>query len=146
MDASVEVLPWHSSEAMVLGPQMIQDMADYVKKIRLKMKAAQNRQKSYADLHRRDFEFAVGDKVLLRVSPMKGIMRYGKRGKLSPKFIGPFEILKRIGEVPYQLDLPASLEKVHSVFHVSQLQKYLSDPWHILTPEVIELDESLIYE
>ena len=135
-----------SSEAVMLGPQFVQDMIDDIKKIRGKMQAAQDRQKSYADLDRRDVEFAVGDKVLLRVSAIRGVMRFGKRGKLSPKYIGPFEIIARIGEVAYKLELPNELEKVHNVFHVSQLRKYVKDPSHILTPEVIELDESLTYK
>ncbi|XP_074293340.1 uncharacterized protein LOC141620338 [Silene latifolia] len=73
-------------------------------------------------------------------------MRFGKKGKLSPKFIGPYEILERISEVAYRLDLPADLERVHNVFHVSQLKKYISDPSHVLDPEIIELDETMIYE
>ena len=129
----------------MLGPQFVQDMIDDIKKIRGKMQAAQDRQKSYADLHRRDVEFEVGDKILLRVSSMRGVLRFGKRGKLSPKYTGPFEIIARIGEVAYKLELPNELEKVHNVFHVSQLRKYVKDPSHILTPQVIELDEYLTY-
>ena len=91
-------------------------------------------------------EFKVGEKVLLRVSPTKGIMRFGKKGKLSPKFFGPHEILERIGEVTYRLDLPANLEKVHNVFHISQLRRYIGDPSHVLDPEVIEVDETMTYE
>ena len=119
---------------------MFLDMIEDVKKIRLKMKVAPNRHKSYADLHRRDIEFEVGNHVLLRVSPMRGVIRFRNRGKLSLKFNGPFEILDRIGEVAHILGLPAALEKVHTVFHVSQLWKYLSDPKHEIKPNVIELD------
>jgi len=125
---------------------MVQDMVEQIRVIRQKMKTAQDRQKSYADLRRRAIEFEVGDKVLLRVSPMKGVMRFGKKGKLSQKFIGPYEILDRIGEVAYRLALPPCLAKVHNVFHVSQLRKYLSDPSHVIAPETIELDDSLTYE
>jgi len=134
------------SDTVILGPEMIQEMISQVHIIREKMRAAQDRQKSYADLKRSDIEFAVGDKVLLKVSPMKGVMRFGKRGKLSQKFIGPYEILDRVGEVAYRLALPPSLDKVHNVFHVSQLRKYVSDPRHILEPEHIEIDEQLSYE
>ncbi|XP_074277497.1 uncharacterized protein LOC141601129 [Silene latifolia] len=121
-------------------------MIEQIQLIRQKMRAAQDRQKSYADLHRRDIEFAVGDKVLLKVSPMRGVMRFGKKGKLSQKFIGPYEILDRVGEVAYRLALPPALDRVHNVFHVSQLRKYVSDPSHILEMENIELDESLSYD
>ncbi|XP_074297951.1 uncharacterized protein LOC141628754 [Silene latifolia] len=110
-----------SAKAVILGPQMVQDIIDQVHLICQKMKAAQHRQKSYADLHRTDIEFAVSDKVLLKVSPMRGVMRLGKRGKLSQKFIGFYEILDQIGVVTYQLFLPPSLDRVHNVFRVSQL-------------------------
>ncbi|XP_074277146.1 uncharacterized protein LOC141600796 [Silene latifolia] len=134
-----------SAEIMVLEPRIVQDMVEQVKLIRQKMKAAQDRQMSYADLHRRDMEFEVGDKVLLKVSPMRRVMRFGKKGKLSQKFIGPYEILDRVGEVAYRLTLPPTLDRVHNVFHVFQLQRYVSDPSHMLEVENIELDESLSY-
>ncbi|XP_074283416.1 uncharacterized protein LOC141607965 [Silene latifolia] len=109
------------------------------------MRAAQDRQKSYVDLRRSDIEFAVGYKVLLKVSPMRGVMRFEKSGKLSQKFIGPYEILDRVGEVAYRLALPPALDRVHNVFHVSQLYKYISDPSHVLEAEMIELDDALTY-
>ncbi|XP_074277984.1 uncharacterized protein LOC141601589 [Silene latifolia] len=109
------------------------------------MKAALDRQKCYADLHRRNIEFVVGDKVLLKVSPMRGVMRLGKREKLSQKFNGPYEILDRIGEVANRLALPPSLDRVHDVFHVSQLRKYVNDPSHVLEVKNIKLGESLTY-
>ena len=121
-------------------------MVEQIRVIWQKMKTAQDRQKSYADVHRRPMEFEVGDKVLLKVSPMKGVMRFGKKGKLSPKFIGPYEILDRVGEVAYHLALPPCLDRVHNVFHVSQLRKYLSDPSHVIEPETIQLDDTLTYE
>jgi len=135
-----------STETLVLGPQMVQDMVEQIKVIRQKMKTAQDRQKSYADVRRRPMEFEVGDKVLLKVSPMKGVMRFGKKGKLSQKFIEPYEILDRVGEVAYRLALPPSLDRVHNVFHVSQLRKYLSDPSHMIEVEMIEINDSLNYE
>ncbi|XP_074315088.1 uncharacterized protein LOC141651269 [Silene latifolia] len=98
-----------SAEVVVLGPQMVQDMIEQVHLIRQKMKAVQDRQKSYVDLHRRDIEFQLGDKVLLKVSPMRGVMRFSKRGKLSEKLIGPNEIWDRIGEMAYRLALPPAL-------------------------------------
>ena len=110
------------------------------------MLTAQSRQKSYADTRRRDLKFEVGDKVFLKVSPMKGVMRFGKKGKLSPRFVGPFEVLERIGVVAYRLALPPSLSAVHNVFHVSMLRKYISDPSHVLNYEPLQLNQDLTYE
>ncbi|XP_070043988.1 uncharacterized protein, partial [Nicotiana tomentosiformis] len=105
----------------------------------------QSRQKSYADRKVRDLAFMVGERVLLRVSPMKGVMRFGKKGKLSPRFIGPFEILRRVGEVAYKLALTPNLAGVHPVFHVSMLRKYHSDPTHVLDFSSVQLDKDLSY-
>ncbi|KAL5554940.1 hypothetical protein UlMin_037176 [Ulmus minor] len=110
------------------------------------METAQSRQKSYADKRRRPLEFQVGDSVFLKVAPMKGVMSFGKKGKLSPRFIGPFEILERIGKVTYKLALPPELSSVHNVFHVSMLKKYVSDPSHVLEHEPIQVNEDLTYE
>ncbi|XP_022159225.1 uncharacterized protein LOC111025643 [Momordica charantia] len=110
------------------------------------MQVAQSSQKSYADVRRRELEFVVGERVFLRVAPVKGILRSGKKGKLSARFIGPFEILERIGPVAYRLAMPPSLAAVHNVFHVSMLRKYIHDPSHVLDPEPLQLDESLCYE
>jgi hypothetical protein len=96
------------------------------------MRVAQDRQKKYADRRRTEIVFEVGDHVWMRVSPTRGVRRFGIRGKLSPRFIGPFEILERVGEVAYRLALPPSLAGVHDVFHVSQLRRYIPDPSHIL--------------
>ena len=96
------------------------------------MLTAQSRQKSYADVRRKDLEFAAGDFVWLKISPMKGVVRFGKRGKLSPRYIGPFEILSRVGDCAYQLALPPALSVVHNVFHVSMLRKYVPDESHVL--------------
>ncbi|XP_057251691.1 uncharacterized protein LOC130591793 [Beta vulgaris subsp. vulgaris] len=134
------------SETIVLGPEFIEDTVKQVRLIQEKIRAAQDRQKSYADLKRRDEEYEVGESVLLKVSPTKGVMRFGKRGKLSPKYIGPYKILTRVGKVAYRLELPNELSKVHNVFHVSQLRKYIADSSHVLQPESIELDETLTYE
>ena len=90
--------------------------------------------------------FMEGDHVWLRISPMKGVMRFGKKGKLSPRFIGPFEILSRVGEVPYKLALPLSLSAVHLVFHVSMLWKYISDESHVLLLDSVELGPDLTFE
>ncbi|KAL5559127.1 hypothetical protein UlMin_035338 [Ulmus minor] len=95
---------------------------------------------------RRPLEFKEGDYVFLKVAPMKGVMRFGKKGKLSPRYIGPFEILDRIGKVAYKLALPSELASVHNVFHVSMLRKYVSDPSHVLVSEPIEVREDLTYQ
>ncbi|CAL5440217.1 unnamed protein product [Camellia sinensis] len=106
----------------------------------------QSRQKSYANRRRRLLVFEVGDRVFLKISPRRGLMRFGKSGKLSPRFIGPFEILERIGEVAYHLALPPQLSGVHDVFHVSMLRKYELDPSHVLDWTDLEVDEDASYE
>ncbi|KAD4981706.1 hypothetical protein E3N88_18377 [Mikania micrantha] len=107
------------------------------------MAAACDRQKSYADKRRKPLEFQVGDKVLLKFWPWKGVIRFGKRDKLNTRYIGPFEILKQIGPVAYQLNLPAELDGVHNVFHVSNLKKCLSDETLVIPQDEIQVDEQL---
>ncbi|XP_022008037.1 uncharacterized protein LOC110907352 [Helianthus annuus] len=113
--------------------------------IRARLKAAQDRQKAYADKRRRPIEFQVGDYVLLKVSPWKGIIRFRKRGKLGPRYIGPFKILARVGKVAYRLELPPTLDGIHNTFHVSQLRKCLADEAALVPLDDIELDEGLKY-
>nr|GEU58650.1 putative reverse transcriptase domain-containing protein [Tanacetum cinerariifolium] len=91
------------------------------------MQAARDRQKSYADLKRKPMEFQVGDKVMLKVSPWKGVVRFGKRGKLNPRYVGPFKVLEEIRKVSYKLELPEELSRVHNTFHVSNLKKGHAD-------------------
>ncbi|XP_057249311.1 uncharacterized protein LOC130590778 [Beta vulgaris subsp. vulgaris] len=134
------------TESLNLGPDMIEETTKKVKLIQEHMKAAQDRQKSYADKKRQDLEFEIGEKALLKVSPTKGVMRFGRKGKLSPRYIGPYEVLERIGEVAYRLALPTELANVHNIFHVSQLRRYVHDPNHILQPETVELDQNLTFE
>ena len=132
-------------ESKLVGPDLIQEAIEKVQLIRERLVTAQSRQKSYADQRRRPLEFGVGEHVFLRVSPMKGILRFGRRGKLSPRFIGPFEILERVGQAAYRLALPPDLSGVHPVFHVSMLRKYVHDPSHIIQHNLVELDENLSY-
>ena len=118
-------------ESQVFGPDVLRDVKEQVQMIRDNLKVAQSRQKSYVDTTRRDLVFQVGDYVYLKVSPMKGIKRFSMKGKLAPRYIGPFKVLERRGEVAYQLELLESLSGVHDVFHVSQLKKCLrrNYPW-----------------
>ncbi|KAD5507502.1 hypothetical protein E3N88_15205 [Mikania micrantha] len=101
--------------------------------------------KSYADKRRRPIEFEVGDQVLLKVSPWKGVIRFRKRGKLSPRFIGPFRIMARVGKVAYRLNLPDELSEIHPTFHVSHLRKCLADDVAYVPLSDIEVDERLNY-
>ncbi|KAF5799612.1 putative Chromo-like domain superfamily protein [Helianthus annuus] len=113
--------------------------------IRARLKAAQDRQKAYADKRRRPIGFRVRDYVLLKVSPWKGIICFRKHGKLGPHYIGPFKILDRVGKVAYRLELPPTLDGIHSTFHVSQLRKCLADETTLVPLDDIELDEGLNY-
>ncbi|XP_060178387.1 uncharacterized protein LOC132608377 [Lycium barbarum] len=137
---------FEAGEAKVLGPDLVKAALDTVKLIKQRLLAAQSRQKAYANKRHRELEFSVGDHVFLRVSPMKGVLRCGKKGKLIPRYIGPYEILEKIGAVAYRLALPPELSTVHSVFHVSTLRKYIPDPSHVLKASNIQLDENLTYE
>ncbi|KAH9778034.1 Endonuclease [Citrus sinensis] len=133
-------------ERKLLGPELIQITVDKIKLIRGRLQTAQSRQKSYADRRRRELEFEKGDFVFLKVSPWKGVFRFGKKGKLSPGFIGPFEILERIGPVAYRIALPPSLSRLHNVFHVFVLRKYIADPSHVLDYQPIQITEDMSYE
>ncbi|KAE8661723.1 Ribosomal protein S8 family protein isoform 1 [Hibiscus syriacus] len=135
-----------TTDKEVLGPELIQELKEKVQAIQNNLNTAADRQKSYTDLKRKVFEFQVEDKVFLKVSPWKKVLRFKRKGKLSPRFIGPYEIVKRVGPVVYQLALPPEMEKIHDVFHVSMLRKYRSDPSHIVTPEEIKIQPDLTYE
>jgi hypothetical protein len=113
--------------------------------IRERMKAAQDRQKAYADRRTRPLEFEEGDYVFLKVSPWKGVIRFRKRGKLGPRYIGPFKVLQRVGRVAYRLDLPPELERIHNTFHVSQLRKCLADATAHVPLDDIVVDEKMNY-
>ncbi|GKC55908.1 reverse transcriptase domain-containing protein, partial [Tanacetum coccineum] len=106
---------------------------------------ARDRQKSYADVRRKHLEFQVGDRVMLKVSPWKGVVRFGKRGKLNPRYIGPFKVLAKVGTVAYRLELPQQLSRVHSTFHVSNLKKCLSDEPLAVPLDEIHIDDKLCF-
>ncbi|KAI3755146.1 hypothetical protein L1987_54941 [Smallanthus sonchifolius] len=112
-------------DSQLTGPELVHETSEKIVQIRNRMAAARDRQKSYADKRKKPLEFQVGDKILLKVSPWKDVIRFGKRGKLNPRYVGPFEIVKRIGPVAYQLNLPDTLNRVYNVFHVSNLKKCL---------------------
>lgn len=133
-------------ERTITGPDLVEQTREKVKVIRDRLKAAQDRNKSWADSKRRHLEFAEGDKVYLKVSPTKGVMRFGEKGKLSPRYIGPYEVLERIGTLAYRLALPPILAQVHNVFHVSQLRKYVPDPSHVLEPRPLKVRSDATYE
>ena len=130
-------------DSQIIGPDLILETSEKIVQIRNRMAAARDRQKSYADKRRKPLEFKVGDRVLLKVSPWKGVVRFGKRNKLNPRYVGPFRILRRIGPVAYRLELPEQLQGIHNVFHVSQLKKCLSDETLIVPLEELEIDEQL---
>ncbi|GJZ33787.1 hypothetical protein Tco_0579223 [Tanacetum coccineum] len=107
------------------------------------IQTARDQQKSYADLKRKPMEFQVGDKVMLKVSPWKGVVRFGKRGKLNPRYVGPFKVLKKVGAVAYKLELPQELSRVHNTFHVSNLKKCYSDDPLVVPLEGLQVDDKL---
>ena len=119
-------------ESSTTGPDLIRDTSAKVDLIQRHLLKAQSRQKSYEDRRRRSLEFEADDHFFLRVMPKRGVVKFGKQGKLSPRFIEPFEILERVGIVAYRLALPPSLAGVHEVLHVSMLWKYIGDPTHIV--------------
>ena len=96
-------------------------------------------------MKRKDIRYEIGEKVFLKVSPWKKVMRFGKKGKLSPRFIDPYEVIEKVGPVAYRLALPPDLEMIHNVFHVSMLRRYRSDPSHVVSSETIELRPDLTY-
>ena len=133
-------------ESSITGPDLIRDTSEKVSLIRQRLLTAQSRQKSYADVRRRPLEFKVRGHFFLKVMPKRGVGRFGKRGKLSLRFIGLFKILERIGIVTYRLALPPSMSGVHEIFHVSMLQNYTSDPAHVVDWGQIEVDTDETFE
>nr|GEX32147.1 putative reverse transcriptase domain-containing protein [Tanacetum cinerariifolium] len=122
---------------------MIQEMTEKIILIKQRIQAAQGRQKSYADRKRKSMKFEVGDRVMLKVSPWKGVVRFIKRGKLNPRYIKPFKLLARVGDVAYRLELPRELSRVHHTFHVSNLKKcYAGEPL-AMPLEGVHIDNTL---
>ena len=134
------------SERRLVGPELVQVTSEKVKVVRDNLKIARDRHKSYADNHRRDLQFEISDQVFLKISPWKGVLRFGKRGKLSQRYIGPYEIVSKVGPVAYKLKLPPELSRIHDTFHVSMLRKYIPDLSHVLREQPVQLKENLTYE
>ncbi|KAI3797797.1 hypothetical protein L1987_33060 [Smallanthus sonchifolius] len=130
-------------EAQITGPELIQETSDKIIQIRDNIRVARSRKKSYADKPRKPLEFQVGDLVLLKVCPWKGVIHFGKKGKLAPRYVGPFKILERIGKVAYKLELPPSLGNVHPTFHVSNLKKCLADENLHIPLDDVRIDETM---
>jgi hypothetical protein len=145
-------LNWsETGESQVFGPDIIKEAEEQVQLIWNRLKAAQSRQKSYADSRRRPLTFQVGDFVYLRVTPLKGMQRFHEKGKLAPRYIGPYKILERRGELSYKLELPPKLSEFHDVFHVSQLRKCLQAPnqpetFKEVDQDTIDLNHDLTYD
>ncbi|KAF5802176.1 putative nucleotidyltransferase, Ribonuclease H [Helianthus annuus] len=130
-------------DVQLSGPELVLETTDKITQITEHLKVARDRQKSYADGKRKSLKFEVGDKVLLKVSPWKGVMRFGKKGKLSPRYIGPFEIIECVGSMAYKLNLPEELSGIHNVFHICNLKKCLADESLVIPHTDVHIDESL---
>ena len=134
------------NEHKLIESDIEKETKETIQVIQQRLKAASDRQKSYVDLKRKDIEYEVGDKVFLKVSLWRKILRFGKKGKLSPRFIGPYEILERIGPVTYCLALPLELAKLHNVFHVSMLRKFRFDESHIFPVQDIQVQSDFSFD
>nr|GEZ48593.1 putative reverse transcriptase domain-containing protein [Tanacetum cinerariifolium] len=130
-------------EGQLIGHELVQETTEKISQIKDRLNATRDRQKSYANKKRKPLEFSVGDYVLLKVSPLKGVVRFGKKGNLAPRFVGPFKIIEKVGPVAYRLDLPEELNGVHDTFHVSNLKKCLGDPTLQVPLDEIRIDAKL---
>ncbi|GJR03373.1 putative reverse transcriptase domain-containing protein [Tanacetum coccineum] len=132
-------------EAQILGPELIQETTEKIVQIKQRMQAARDRQKSYADLKCKPMEFQVEDKFMLKVSPWKGVVRLANGGKLNPRYVRPFKMLGKVGEVAYKIELPEELSRVHNTFHVSNLKKCYADEPLAVPLDGFHFDDKLQY-
>ncbi|GJX98506.1 putative reverse transcriptase domain-containing protein [Tanacetum coccineum] len=130
-------------EIQLTGPEIVQETTEKIIQIKQRMQAARDQQKSYADLKRKPMEFQVGDKVMLKVSPWKRVVHFGKREKLNPRYVRPFKVLEKVGEVSYKLELPEELSRVHNTFHVSNLKKCYADEPLAVPLDGLHFDDKL---
>ncbi|GJR14230.1 hypothetical protein Tco_0796882 [Tanacetum coccineum] len=130
-------------DSELTGLEIIHETTENVIQIKIRIQAARDRQKNYADVRRKPLEFQLRDMVMLKVSPWKGVIRFGKRGKLKPCYIEPFKILAKVGTVAYRLELPKQLSRVYSTFHVSNLKKCLSNKTLVIPLDEIQIDDKL---
>ncbi|GKE51081.1 putative reverse transcriptase domain-containing protein [Tanacetum coccineum] len=130
-------------DAQLTGPAIIHETIKKIIQIKSRIQASRDRQKSYANIRRKPKVFHVGDKVMLNVSPWKGVVCFGKWGKLNPRYVGPFKVIKRVGTVSYKLQLPQQLSRVHNIFHVSNLKKCLSNESLVIPLEELRVDDKL---
>ncbi|GJU05459.1 putative reverse transcriptase domain-containing protein [Tanacetum coccineum] len=130
-------------DAQLTGLEIVHKTTEKIIQNKKRIQAAQDRQKSYADRRHKPLEFEVGDKFMLKVSPWKRVIRFGKRGKLYPRYIGPFKILDKVGTLAYRLELPEKLSRVHSTFHVSNLKKCFVDEPLAIPLDEIQIDDKL---
>ncbi|GKF71638.1 hypothetical protein Tco_0207752 [Tanacetum coccineum] len=142
-DVHLPLAEFSYNNSSLVGPELVHETTDKVVVIKEKLKAARDRQKSYAENRRSPLEFEVGDRVMLKVSPWKGVVHFGKKGKLAPRYVGPFEILERIGPVAYRLRLPKELSGIPDTFHVSNLKKCLADASLHVPLDEIKFDKTL---
>nr|GEY86702.1 putative reverse transcriptase domain-containing protein [Tanacetum cinerariifolium] len=132
-------------DAQLTGPEIIHETTEKIIQIKSRIQATPDRQKSYVKLKRKPMDFQVGDRVMLKVSPWKGVVCFGKHGKLNPRYIGPFKVLSKVGDVAYRLELPQQLSRVHNTFHVSNLKKCLSDESFMIMLNELRIDDRLYF-
>ncbi|XP_052485149.1 uncharacterized protein LOC128040440 [Gossypium raimondii] len=135
----------HLSEKKIHEVDLIHETEEKVKVIQDSLKAASDRQKSYVDLKRKEIEFQVGDKIFLKVLPWKKVLRFDRKGKLSSRFIGPYEIIKRIRAIVHRLALLPKIDRIHNVFHISMLRRYWSDPSHVISSTEVKIQPQMTY-